>query len=41
VSGKANFRTLEAYAHSLGEIRTRSGRLEHIRARLNEYLFEG
>ena len=41
VSGKANFRTLEAYAHSLGVIRTRSGRLEHIRARLNEYLFEG
>lgn len=41
VSGKADFRTLEAHALRLGEIRNRSGRVEHIRARLNEYLFEG
>lgn len=39
VSGKANFHTLEAYALDLGEIRNQSGRLEHIRAMLNEYLF--
>ncbi|WP_274364241.1 xylose isomerase [Paenibacillus thermotolerans] len=39
VSGKADFRSLEAYILDKGEITNRSGRLELIKAKLNEYLF--
>lgn len=39
VSGKANFKTLEAYALQNGEIRNKSNHLELIKARLNEYIF--
>ncbi|AZK45228.1 xylose isomerase [Paenibacillus lentus] len=39
VSGKANFKTLEAYALQNSEIRNKSSHLELIKARLNEYIF--
>lgn len=39
VSGKANFKTLEAYALELSEIRNKSNHLELVKARLNEYIF--
>ncbi|MNJ36739.1 xylose isomerase [Paenibacillus bouchesdurhonensis] len=39
VSGKANFKTLEAYALQNSEIRNKSGHLELVKARLNEYIF--
>jgi xylose isomerase len=38
VSGKANFHTLEAYALENGTIRNESGRLELLRAKLNQYI---
>lgn len=39
VSGKANFHTLEQYALANSEIKNKSGRLELIKAQLNEYLY--
>lgn len=39
VSGKANFKTLEAYALQNSDIRNKSNHLELVKARLNEYLF--
>lgn len=39
VSGKANFKSLEAYVIDKGEIKNKSGRIEQIRAVLNEYIF--
>lgn len=39
VSGKANFKTLEAYALKNSEIRNKSNHLELVKARLNEYIF--
>lgn len=39
VSGKANFKTLEAHAMGLSDTRNKSNHLELVRARLNEYLF--
>lgn len=39
VSGKANFKTLEAYALKNNEIRNKSNHLELVKARLNEYIF--
>ncbi|MNP55163.1 Xylose isomerase [compost metagenome] len=39
VSGKANFKTLEAYAMQNSDIRNKSNHLELVKARLNEYLF--
>lgn len=39
VSGKADFKSLEAYIIDKGEIVNKSGRIEQIRATLNEYLF--
>lgn len=39
VSGKANFKTLEAYALQNSEIRNKSSHLELVKARLNEYIF--
>ena len=39
VSGKADFKSLEAYILDKGDIVNKSGRIEHIRATLNEYLF--
>lgn len=39
VAGKANFKTLEAHAMGLSDIRNKSNHLELVRARLNEYLF--
>ncbi|MCA1294888.1 xylose isomerase [Paenibacillus sp. alder61] len=39
VSGKANFKTLEAYALEHSDIRNKSNHLELVKARLNEYIF--
>ncbi|MED4958564.1 xylose isomerase [Paenibacillus macerans] len=39
VSGKANFKTLEAYALQNSKIVNKSNHLELIKARLNEYIF--
>ncbi len=39
VAGKANFKTLEAYALENDQIKNKSARLESIRAMLNEYIF--
>ncbi|MGG6309487.1 xylose isomerase [Paenibacillus macerans] len=39
VSGKANFKTLEAYAMQNSSIVNKSNHLELVKARLNEYLF--
>ncbi|HZG85792.1 xylose isomerase [Paenibacillus sp.] len=39
VSGKADFKSLEAYIIDKGEIQNKSGRLEQIRSLLNEYIF--
>ncbi|MCI3919902.1 xylose isomerase [Paenibacillus sp. TRM 82003] len=39
VSGKTDFKSLEAYIIDKGEIQNKSGRLEQIRGVLNEYLF--
>lgn len=39
VSGKADFRQLETYALANSEIVNKSGRLEKIKAELNEYIF--
>ncbi|HEX7057495.1 MAG TPA: xylose isomerase, partial [Bacilli bacterium] len=39
VSGKADFRSLEAYALANRKIENRSGRLEELRAALNEAIF--
>ncbi|MNE04699.1 Xylose isomerase [compost metagenome] len=41
VSGKANFKTLEAYALQHSEIHNKSNHIELVKARLNEYLFGG
>ena len=38
VEGKADFHKLEQYALELKEIRNESGRLEHIKATINQYL---
>lgn len=38
VSGKANFKTLEAYALENDQIKNQSGRLEYLRTVLNQYL---
>lgn len=38
VEGKANFKTLEEYAMNLPEIKNESGRVEELRAILNQYL---
>ncbi|WP_378956778.1 xylose isomerase [Pelosinus sp. sgz500959] len=40
ISGKANFRTLEAYALQNKPINNKSGRQENIKAILNQYLLE-
>ncbi|MCE5285996.1 MAG: xylose isomerase [Pelosinus sp.] len=40
VTGKANFRTLEAYALKNSQIKNLSGRQEQIKALLNQYLLE-
>jgi len=40
VSGKANFHTLEAYALQNNSIKNKSGRQEHLRGILNQYLLE-
>lgn len=39
VTGKANFKTLEAYVLDKTDITNRSSRLEWLRSKLNEYLF--
>jgi len=39
VSGKADFKSLEAYIIDKGEIKNKSGRLEQIRSLLNDYIF--
>ncbi|HZG58252.1 xylose isomerase [Paenibacillus sp.] len=39
VNGKADFKSLEAYIIDKGEIVNKSGRLEQIRATLNDYIF--
>ncbi|WP_018751681.1 xylose isomerase [Paenibacillus sanguinis] len=39
VSGKANFKTLEAYALQNSKIVNKSNHLELVKARLNEYIF--
>ncbi|MNO57029.1 Xylose isomerase [compost metagenome] len=39
VSGKANFKTLEAYALQHSDIRNKSNHLELVKARLNELIF--
>jgi xylose isomerase len=39
-SGKANFRTLEAYALQNKEIRNQSGRQERLKSILNQYILE-
>jgi xylose isomerase len=39
VAGKADLKSLEAYALKLGPIKNESGRLEQIKARLNEVIF--
>ena len=38
VLGNTDFHQLEAHALSLGEIKTRSGRVERIKAIINQYL---
>ena len=38
VEGKANFKTLEAHARSMGEITNKSGQMEKIKATINQYL---
>ncbi|WP_059105671.1 xylose isomerase [Shouchella shacheensis] len=38
VEGKTDFRKLEEHALSLGEIKNRSGRVERIKATINQYL---
>lgn len=38
VEGKANFKTLEAYVLDLKEIKNESGRVEELRALINQYL---
>ncbi|WP_280769662.1 xylose isomerase [Salipaludibacillus daqingensis] len=38
VSGKTNFKELESHALDLGEIDVKSGQLEKIKARINQYL---
>lgn len=40
VEGTADFHTLEKYALQLGEIRNHSGKQEHLRALLNQYLLK-
>lgn len=40
VEGKVNFHELEKYALELGEIKNKSGRQEHLKAILNQYLLE-
>jgi xylose isomerase len=40
VEGKANFRSLETHALSLGEIKNKSGREERLKSILNQYLLE-
>lgn len=40
VEGKADFRSLEAYALNLGEIKNISGREERLKSLLNQYLLE-
>lgn len=39
LSGKANFKSLEAYALEHSDIRNKSNHLELVKARLNEYIF--
>lgn len=39
VAGKANFKTLAAYAMNHSDIRNKSNHLELLKARLNEYMF--
>ncbi len=39
VSGKADFKSLEAYIIDKGDIANKSGRIEQIRATLNDYIF--
>lgn len=39
VNGKANFKTLEAYALENDQVKNQSARLESIRSLLNEYIF--